>query len=84
MQPPFGQRPEDGRVQPGLAGGMDPFGGGLFREAQLADAVGEHRRICGGQVEPALVHLGNMDEHLDGDPTLLPDERGGDPARAAA
>ena len=64
VQASLGHRREDRGKLARRTGGVDPFGGCVFRETELADAVLLHARIGRRQVEPALVELGDMSEDI--------------------
>jgi len=55
---------------------MDPFVGAIFGQAQLVQAVRDHRRIAGREVEPAGVKLGEVGQHRGGGGAFVRDHRG--------
>ena len=75
VQPAIGQGREDDRELPGHPRRLDPLVGGILGQAQLVDAIGEHRGVGGRQVEPPGVHLGEVGEQCGGCGALPGDER---------
>ena len=65
-----------GRRYARATGRLDALVGSVLRESQLADAVGEHRGIRGGQVELAGVDLGNVRQQLRGDGAIAGNQGG--------
>jgi len=62
VQPPVGDRREDGGILPCRARCPDALEGGLFAQPHLMDAVGVHRGMRRRQVELPRIELGNMRE----------------------
>jgi hypothetical protein len=56
------ERPQDDRHSPCGAGDVDPVAGNVLGEAELADAVGEHRGERPIEVELPLFDLAEVSE----------------------
>jgi hypothetical protein len=75
MDAALGHHREDRGELPRLARHLDALEGGVFRQAQLLDAVVAHRRKSGRNEQPAHVDLGDVRQELRRRRAILRDAR---------